>query len=99
MTPHDNRDSRDDGVNLHAGRPRPEDGARAAALDRLKILDTPPEVVFDNLTRLASELCRTPVALISFVREGLVWHKARIGWEKGEQALDQSLLGLTMDQP
>jgi GAF domain-containing protein len=40
---------------------------RIAALRRSALLDTPPEEAFDRLTRLATRLCKTPVALVSLV--------------------------------
>ncbi|WP_109156754.1 MULTISPECIES: PAS domain S-box protein [unclassified Azospirillum] len=53
-----------------------------ARIDRLKsycILDTPPEPVFDRLTRLAARAFRMPTALVSLVDEGRQWFKARHG--------------------
>jgi GAF domain-containing protein len=40
---------------------------RIAALRRSALLDTPPEEPFDRLTRLATRLCKAPVALVSLV--------------------------------
>jgi GAF domain-containing protein len=40
---------------------------RIAALRRTALLDTPPEEAFDRLTRLATRLCKAPVALVSLV--------------------------------
>jgi GAF domain-containing protein len=40
---------------------------RLAELQRTALLDTPPEEPFDRLTRLATRLCKTPVALVSLV--------------------------------
>jgi len=55
------------------------EGARLAALHRYGILDTPPEDAFDELARLASMICATPIALITLVGETRQWFKARIG--------------------
>jgi transcriptional regulator with GAF, ATPase, and Fis domain len=57
-------------------------GAEAARLDVLRrydILDTPPEIPFDDLTTLAAHLCETPVALVGFVASDREWFKARVG--------------------
>jgi anti-sigma regulatory factor (Ser/Thr protein kinase) len=56
-----------------------EETARLAALRRYRILDTEPEKAFDDLALLASEICGTPVALISLVDADRQWFKARVG--------------------
>jgi GAF domain-containing protein len=43
------------------------DPARLAALSDTGLADSPPEEVFDRLTRLAARLLRTPTALLSLV--------------------------------
>jgi signal transduction histidine kinase/DNA-binding response OmpR family regulator len=52
---------------------------RLAALYSYQVLDTPPEEPFDDLVKLAAELCKTPLALITLVDEKRQWFKARIG--------------------
>jgi hypothetical protein len=42
--------------------------ARLAALQSYHILDTAEEADFEELTTLASAICQTPIALISFHR-------------------------------
>jgi serine/threonine protein kinase len=60
--------------------PLPDDeSGRLAALARLEILDTEPEQEFDDLTLVASQLCGTPVALISFVDRDREWFKSKVG--------------------
>jgi serine/threonine protein kinase len=63
---------------LTAERPQTE-AARLLALERLEILDTGPEREFDDLARLASQLCETPFALISFLDRDREWYKSAIG--------------------
>ena len=38
---------------------------RLAALQAYDILDTLPEKSFDDLTRIASHICQTPIVLVS----------------------------------
>lgn len=52
---------------------------RLEALRRYQILDTPPEKAFDDLTTLASVLCHTPIALVTFVDRDRQWFKSRMG--------------------
>lgn len=53
---------------------------RIAALRKLKILDSPYESLFDAITKVASEVCNAPMALISFVDEDRQWFKSKIGF-------------------
>ena len=53
--------------------------ARLAALRDLVVLDSAPEEFFDSITRLASEVCGAPIALMSFVDAERQWFKANVG--------------------
>lgn len=57
----------------------PEEVARLEALRKLKILDSPYETLFDCITRAAGEICKTPIALISFVDEDRQLFKSKVG--------------------
>lgn len=70
--------------------PHPQEDARLAALDSLEILDTLPEAGFDDLTRLASQLCGTPIALVSLVDHYRQWFKSRVGLDAPETPRDQA---------
>lgn len=50
--------------------------ARLAALERLSILDTPHEPLFDSFVTLVAESFGVPVALISLVDQDRQWFKA-----------------------
>src|SRR5215469_6164661 len=65
---------------MPASAPAPAtDAARVAALQKYAILDTEPEQAFEDLTLLASYICKTPIAAISLVDEDRQWFKSRIG--------------------
>ncbi|HSI76026.1 MAG TPA: PAS domain S-box protein [Lunatimonas sp.] len=59
----------------------PNEVARLKALEAYKILDTLPEVSFDNLAELAATICEVPVALISLMDKDRQWFKARYGMD------------------
>lgn len=52
---------------------------RLAELDELRLLDTLPEAVYDDIARLASVICETPMATITLVDADRQWFKAKHG--------------------
>ncbi len=66
----------------------PNEEKRLEALHGFHILDTPAEKAFDDLVRLASYICQTPIAMVSFVDRDRQWFKARVGAEVSETSRD-----------
>ena len=57
---------------------------RITALNRYEILDTPPDGAFDNITFLASQLFKVPIAIVSLVDTDRIWFKSHYGLEVKE---------------
>ena len=72
---------------------------RLAALRRYKILDTEPEQRFDDLALLASQICGTPMALISLVDRDRQWFKARVGVDVPQTPRDIAFCAHAIEQP
>ncbi|MEW9797257.1 hybrid sensor histidine kinase/response regulator [Alteromonas sp. CYL-A6] len=65
--------------------PHPESEAkRLTELLSFDVLDTEAEALFDELTLLASEICQTPIALISLVDQDRQWFKSNHGLDASE---------------
>jgi GAF domain-containing protein len=54
---------------------------RLALLAACNIIYTPAEQAFDDVARLAADLCGTEIALITLVDSDYQWFKARVGIE------------------
>src|SRR5262245_5550050 len=74
------------------------EAARLQALHDQAILDTPPEVDFDDLAYLAAEVCGAPVALITFVDRDRQWFKARVGQGRREWPRSAGFCPLAIQQ-
>ena len=60
--------------------PIPENEAkRNAAVASYNILDSAPEIAYDDIIQLAAQICGCPAAYISFITGDRQWLKARAG--------------------
>lgn len=71
---------------------------RLAALHRYRILDTEPEARFDDLALLATQVCGTPMALISLVDRDRQWFKARVGVSAPQTPRDIAFCARAIEQ-
>src|ERR1051325_8223732 len=67
-----------------------DETARIAALRRYQILDSPAEPAFDEIALLASRICQTPLAFISFIDDRRQWFKSHIGFTLAEMPREKS---------
>jgi PAS domain S-box-containing protein len=72
---------------------------RGEALRSYAIIDTMPEEIFEDIVQLASDLCETPIALISFVEEHRQWFKAEIGLGQQETPRAVAICAHALEHP
>jgi GAF domain-containing protein len=66
------------------------DRDRLQLLQRLLVLDSAPEVVFDDLTRLLQHSFGVPIAMVNLLDEGRDWFKSCIGLPLSESPASTS---------
>lgn len=66
----------------------PNEEDRLEALRGYRILDTASEKVFDVITRLAVNICETPISLLTFIDRNRHWIKSNVGLSAGETSRD-----------
>ncbi len=71
---------------------------RLQALNRYRVLATPPEDSYDDITQLAASLCETPTALISLIDAERQWFKSRVGFDLPETERDIAFCAVAIEQ-
>jgi hypothetical protein len=79
--------------------PEAREAARLLAIARYGILGTAPEAEFDDLTRLASVLCGTPLAALWFSDGNRLWFKSKVGFDELATPLAASFGARTIREP
>ncbi|MDX2213478.1 MAG: PAS domain S-box protein [Oculatellaceae cyanobacterium bins.114] len=71
---------------------------RLRALVQCRILDTPPDVIFDDIARLAAQICNTPFAFVGLMDAERQWFKAKVGLDTSEISRDVAFCNYTILQ-
>jgi len=80
--------------------PLPEnESARLKALRDYKVLDSTPEQAYDDIVRLASYICKTPMAVITLIDSNRQWFKSKVGLEGTETSRDVAFCAHAILQP
>ncbi len=72
---------------------------RLKALHEYSILETLPERDFDDITKIASEICQTPISLISLIDSDRQWFKSNRGIATRSTPRDYSFCAHAINSP
>lgn len=78
---------------MQAPKNPPNESSRIQELLDCALLDTAAEKIYDDLTLLAAQICKTPIALVSIVDRERQWFKSKVGLAANETPRDVSFCG------
>jgi len=78
-----------------------DEALRIEALSQYEVLNATPDPVLDDITRLAAQVCDTPIAAISLIGPDRIWLRSRYGIHATELSLgstpcEATILGDTL---
>lgn len=86
--------------NIMKRRSKQQEVERLAALNRYNILDTLPELAYDDVVEIAACLAGTPVAVIGLLDENdRQWFKAKIGLDVAQVPRHKTFCNRLIDHP
>lgn len=83
---------------IAAGKPTNET-ERISALYEYNILDTLPEKEYDDITKIAADICGMPISLITIIDNERQWFKSNHGLDGTETARDEAFCAHAILEP
>jgi PAS domain S-box-containing protein len=74
----------------------PNDPERVKCLEAYSILDSARDQVFDDVVKLSSQICGTPIALVTLVDRSRQWFLAQCGLKVHETPREHAFCGYTI---
>ena len=72
---------------------------RLDSLEQLAIIDSFPEETYDSITKLASYICQTPIAVVNIIGSEQNWFKSKYGTDLPGSSREESFCGHTIMEP